>query len=165
VRGLRCMSPGEVSGVLDYTEDERLMEALRDALESQRAVPAWFTETGKRVFAWHNVDAELAQLTHDSGGGRRDALAVRSEPASMRALTFTSAHLSMQIEVNGDSLLGEVIPGRAGILEIHTEAGPVMTTEVNEIGCFEVDSVPVAPFRLRYRAPDGTDVTTSWITL
>jgi hypothetical protein len=154
-----------VSRVADDTEDERLMEALRDALESWRAVPSWFTETGKRVFAWHNVDAELAQLTHDSGEHRRDALGVRSESASMRALTFTSPHLSMQIEVNGDSLLGEVIPGRAGILEIHTEAGPVTTTEVNEIGCFEVDSLPAAPFRLRYHAPDGTEVTTSWIVL
>ncbi len=83
----------------------------------------------------------------------------------MRAMTFTSAHLSVQIEVNGDSLLGEVIPGLAGILEIHTEAGPVTTTEVNEIGCFEVDSVPASPFRLRYHAPDGTDVMTGWIVL
>lgn len=158
------MSPGEVSRVPDDTKDERLLEALRGALESAQAVPAWFTETGKRAFTWHNIDAELAQLTHDSGKDR-DALAVRSESASMRALTFTSAHLSVQIEVNGDSLLGEVIPGRAGILEIHTEAGPVTTTEVNEIGCFEVDSVPASPFRLRYHAPDGTDVMTGWIVL
>ena len=30
------------------------------------AVPEWFVETGKNAYAWHNIDAELAQLTYDS---------------------------------------------------------------------------------------------------
>lgn len=149
----------------ELREDDQLTEALREAQRARLAVPAWFTEMGKSAFAWHDVDAELAQLTYDSVGDHREALAMRSEPASIRALTFTSAHVSLQFEVNGDSLLGEVIPAQAGVLEIHTKAGPAATAEVNEIGCFEIDPIPVAPFRLRYRAPDGTDVTTSWIVL
>jgi hypothetical protein len=154
-----------VSRVSELREDERLTEALRAARRARLAVPAWFIAMGKSAFAWHDVDAELAQLTYDSVGDHREALAMRSEPASIRALTFTSAHVSLQFEVNGDSLLGEVIPAQAGVLEIHTKAGPAATTEVNEIGCFEIAPIPPAPFRLRYHAPDGTDVTTSWIVL
>ncbi|HTQ89228.1 MAG TPA: hypothetical protein VMK84_07005, partial [Streptosporangiaceae bacterium] len=61
--------------------------------------------------------------------------------------------------------LGQVLPPRAGELEIQTKAGVVSTTEVDEIGCFSVDPIPDSPFRLRCRAADGTDVLTGWITI
>ena len=44
-------------------DDERLLAALGEALKASQAVPSWFVETGKNAFAWHNIDAELAQLT------------------------------------------------------------------------------------------------------
>ena len=90
---------------------------------------------------------------------------MRSETASIRSLTFTSAHLSLELEVTENSLLGQVIPPRGGALEIQTRAGQISTTEVDEIGCFSVDPIPDSPFRLRYRSPDGTDVLTGWITI
>ncbi len=51
------------------------------------------------------------------------------------------------------------------MLEIHTRAGEISTTEVDEIGCFAVDPIPDSPFRLRCRTADGTDVLTGWITI
>jgi hypothetical protein len=89
----------------------------------------------------------------------------RSETASIRALTFTSAHLSLELEVTGNSLLGQLLPAREGQLEIHTRAGEITTTEVDEIGCFSVDPIPDSPFRLRCHTADGTDVLTGWITI
>ena len=44
-------------------DDDRLLAALGQALKAREAVPSWFIETGKNAFAWHNIDAELAQLT------------------------------------------------------------------------------------------------------
>ena len=44
-------------------DDDRLLAALSQALKAREAVPSWFIETGKSAFAWHNIDAELAQLT------------------------------------------------------------------------------------------------------
>jgi hypothetical protein len=152
--------------VRDGWDDERLLAALGEAIRARQAVPSWFVETGKSAFAWHNIDAELAQLTYDSQEDRREAAAMRSsETASIRALTFTSDHLSVELEVTAHSLLGQIIPPRAGELEIHTRAGEISSVEVDEIGRFAVDPIPESPFRLRCSTADGTDVLTGWITL
>jgi hypothetical protein len=156
---------GEASQVRNGWDDERLLAALSEAMKARAAVPAWFIETGKNAFAWHNIDAELAQLTYDSNEDRREAAATRAETASIRSLTFTSEHLTLELEVTGNSLLGQIFPARAGVLEIHTRAGEIGTTEVDEIGCFSVEPIPASPFRLRSSASDGTHVMTGWITI
>lgn len=146
-------------------DDERLLAALSEAMKARQAVPSWFVETGKNAFAWHNIDAELAQLTYDSYQDRQEPALMRSETASIRALTFTSDHLSLELEVTETSLLGQIIPPGTDELEIHTRSGEVSTAEVDEIGCFAVDPIPDCPFRLRCRSADGTDVLTGWITI
>jgi hypothetical protein len=150
----------------DGWDDEELLAALSEAIKARQAVPGWFVETGKNAYAWHNIDAELAQLTYDSDSDAdRDlAAAVRSETASIRALTFTSTRLSIELEVAESSLIGQIIPPRAGTLEVHTTAG-VTSSPVDEIGSFVVDPIPSSPFRLRCRTQDGADVLTGWITL
>jgi hypothetical protein len=72
--------------------------------------------------------------------------------------------LSIELEVAEGSLLGQIVPPRAGTLEIHTTAG-VTSSPVDEIGCFMVDPIPTSPFRIRCRTEHGTDVLTGWITL
>ena len=146
-------------------DDDRLLVALGQALRAREAVPSWFVETGRNAFAWHNIDAELAQLTYDSNEDRLQATVMRSETASIRALTFTSAHLSVELEVTGNSLLGQLFPTREGELEVHTRAGEISTTDVDEIGCFSIDPIPESPFRLRCHTSDGTNVLTGWITI
>jgi hypothetical protein len=150
----------------DAWDDDELLGALGDAIRARQGVPGWFVETGKNAYAWHNIDAELAQLTYDSDSDadRGLAAAVRSEAASIRALTFTSPRLSIELEVGEGSLLGQIIPPRAGTLEVHTTA-VVTSSPVDEIGCFIVDPIPSSPFRLRCRTEDGADVLTGWVTL
>jgi hypothetical protein len=148
----------------DVWDDEELLAALGEAVKARQAVPEWFVETGKNAYAWHNIDAELAQLTYDSDSDRGVAAAVRAEAASIRALMFTSAGLSIALEVASDSLMGQIIPAQAGTLEVHTTGG-VTSSPVDEIGCFSVAPIPASPFRLRCRTEDGTDVLTGWITL
>ena len=149
--------------MLDGWDDEQFLAALGEAMRARQAVPESFVDLGKSAYAWHNIDAELAQLTYDSS--REPVAGLRSETASIRALTFTSAHLSLELEVTGSSLLGQIIPLRSGTLEIQTRAGATTTTPVDEIGCFAVEPIPDSPFRLRCRTADGTDVLTGWITL
>ena len=145
-------------------DDDELLAALGEAIQAREEVPEWFVETGKNAYAWHNIDAELARLTYDSSRDRDAVAVVRSEAASIRALTFTSAQLSIELEVTAGSLVGQIIPPRAGTLEVHTTAG-VASSPVDEIGCFGVTPIPSSPFRLRCRTEDGTDVLTGWITL
>jgi hypothetical protein len=153
-----------VGQVRDW-DDEQLMAAMRAAMKARQAVPDRFIEMGKNAYAWHNIDAELAQLTYDSrSDAGQAALAVRSEAASIRSLTFTSGRLSIELEVAETSLVGQIIPPRAGTLEVHTTAG-VTSSPVDEIGCFAVSPIPASPFRLRCRTEDGADVLTGWITL
>lgn len=145
-------------------DDEELLAALGEAIRAREEVPEWFVETGKNAYAWHNIDAELAQLTYDSSRDQDAVAAVRSEAASIRALTFTSVQLSIELEVTGGSLVGQIIPPRAGTLEVHTTAG-VTSLPVDEICCFAVTPIPSSPFRLRCCTEDGADVLTGWITL
>ena len=149
--------------MLNGWDDERLLAALREAMRARRMVPDAFVDTAKSTYTWHNIDAELAQLTYDSS--RELAVGLRSETASIRALTFTSARITLELEVTDSSLLGQVIPPRSGTLEIQTRAGTTTSTPVDEIGCFAVEPIPASPFRLRCRTADGADVLTGWITL
>jgi hypothetical protein len=150
--------------VLEDWDDEQLLAALGEAIKARAAVPSWFVQTGKNAYAWHNIDAELAQLTYDSRTDA-DAMAVaRSETASIRALTFTSAHLSIELEVADGSLLGQVVPPQAGTLETHTKAG-MTTSPVDETGFFAVEPIPPGPFLLRFGTTADVSVMTGWITL
>ena len=97
-------------------DDEELFAELQHAIRARRDVPPEFVEAAKSAFAWRNIDAELAQLTYDSTDSARRsdlAAATRSEPASIRALTFTSAAMTIELEVTEDSVLGQVVPGPA----------------------------------------------------
>ncbi len=50
----------------DTWDDEQLLAALKESLRARQAVPPEFVEAAKNAYAWHNIDAELAQLTYDS---------------------------------------------------------------------------------------------------
>ncbi len=158
------MTP-EVGRVPDGWDDEQLLAALKESLRARRDVPPAFVEAGENAYAWHNIDAELAQLTYDSSRDLGATPSMRSETASIRALTFTSAHLTIELEVSDDSLLGQVIPAREGTIEIQTRTGATATVPVDELGCLRIQPIPASPFRLHCHTADGTDVLTSWITM
>lgn len=151
-------------------DDERLLAALREALRARQDVPAWFIETGQGAYAWHDIDAQLARLTYDSDrdqdreGVMRSA-GTRAEPASIRALTFTSVRLSIELEVTADSLVGQIIPPRQGTVEYQARDAETTSTPIDEIGCFYIQPVPRGSFRLRCRTEDGVDVVTNWFTV
>jgi hypothetical protein len=152
-----------------WGDDETLLAALKQALRARQAVPPEFVEAGQNAFAWHNIDAELAQLTYDSTHESDRAASTRTEAASIRALTFSSAHLTIELEVTSDSLLGQLIPAQAGTIKIQTQTqtqpGAEAAFDADEIGCFSIHPVPAASFRLHCRTAGGIEVRTGWITL
>jgi hypothetical protein len=151
--------------VTDGRDDEILLAALREALAARDAVPREFLETAKSAYVWHTIDAELAQLTYDSRHDMERAAAVRSESASIRALTFYSARFSVEVEITDDALLGQIVPPQRGTAEIQTLAGHISSVEVDDIGCFAVEPKPESPFRMRLRTEGQPDVLTGWLTL
>jgi hypothetical protein len=153
-----------VSAVASGLDDELLFAALRQAIKKRRAVPPEFVAAAKNAFAWHDIDAELAQLTYDSSHGAALA-ATRAEAASIRALTFTSPRLTIELEVAEDSLLGQIVPAQAAVIEVQHRAGTRTAAPSDEIGCFSIHPIPREPFRLRCRIAGNIDVLTGWITL
>lgn len=148
----------------DSWDDEELFTALRQAISARQAVPPEFVTAGQNAFAWRNIDAELAQLTFDSTRDVGLATSTRAEAASVRALTFTSAHLRIELEVTDDSLLGQLVPVQSAVIEVQTRAGTHTEVASDEIGCFSIHPPPVGTFRLRCRAA-GLDVLTGWVTV
>ena len=147
-------------------DDEQLLIRSERSDKGTPGGPFLVRRDGNNADAWHNIDAELAQLTYDSNDvDKREAAVVRSETASVEFLTFTSADLTMELKVAGSSLLGQVLPPRSGTLQNHTRAGAIIMAEVDEIGRFTLDPSPDSPFRLRGRMADGADLLTGWITL
>lgn len=154
----------------DDWDDEGLLEALRESVRVRLAVPPWFAQTARNAYAWFDIDAQLAQLTYDSSHDKElettlRSVSLRSEPASIRALTFTSARLAIELEVTADSLIGQIVPPRQGSLEQESRSGETATVSIDEIGCFWIQPVPDGPFRLRCRTEDGLEVVTNWFTL
>ena len=144
--------------------DDELLDALRRAITARDAVPADFVAAAKDAFAWHNIDAELAQLTFDSRNADL-ALATRTESASIRALTFTSGRLTIELEVAQNSLVGQVVPGQPAEITVQPRTGDEIVITADEIGCFSVEPIPAGQFRLRCRTSSGVETMTGWITL
>jgi hypothetical protein len=134
--------------VHDFWDDERLFDAMKETLTTRQSVPPEFIQAGKNAYAWHNIDAELARLTYDSAHDHAAAASMRSEPASVRALTFNSTHLTIEVEVSDDCLLGQVIPTWPGTIEIQGLNGAVAISPVDDLGSFRIQPIPTRPFRL-----------------
>jgi len=150
--------------VLDSWDDEELLAALKKAMRAYRAVSPGFLEAGRGAYAWYRIGEELAQLTFDSA--RDVTVSLRSEPASVRALTFTaaSAELTIELEIVEEALIGQVVPMQHGTVEIRALTEAIAATPVDDLGVFRICPVPVGPFRLSYRATSGAAVLTGWIT-
>jgi hypothetical protein len=146
-------------------DDEELLAALRQALAERQAVPPEFVEAAKNAFAWHNIDAELAELTYDSSRDAEPARSTRAETASIRALTFTSAHLTIELEVTHDSLLGQIVPAQPGSVKVQLRDGAETTVPADEIGRFTIRPMPAGTFRLHCKTSADADALTGWITL
>jgi hypothetical protein len=150
-----------------WQDDDQLLAALGEALRSERNVPADFIAMGKAAFAWRGIDAELATLTYDSifEGTEAELAGARSEPTSLRYLTFTSGERTLEIEVTDDAILGQLVPPSPGRAEARTADGTVVTAVIDQGGGFTFRPVPRGSFRLYCHAASGASVLTNWLML
>lgn len=145
--------------------DGSLLAALDNALSTARSTPPDFVATAKACFAWHNIDAELARLTHDSSVETGAPATARSEQALIRAMTFEAPGLTIELELGEDTLRGQVIPGPGAEVEIQLANGEKVTTNADEHGYFLFRRVPVTSFRLHCRTASDIVATTTWVVL
>jgi hypothetical protein len=135
---------------------------LREALQEPAQVPPHVVEGAYAAFSWRTIDAELAELTYDSSHDRAAATVRSEEQAALRALTFVSASLTVELEVDERRLMGQLVPPQQATVTVVVQGGPVATVETDQLGCFLVESAPDTVFRLRVVVEDRT-VETDWV--
>jgi len=145
-----------------WEDDNDLLALLEEALAAEGDVPPDFIAAGKAAFAWRTIDAELAALVYDSD--REPALTRNQTTADLRALTFASAHITIELELTGTGLIGQLVPPSVAEIDVQTAAGVTSSVTTDELGCFTIRVIPQEPFRLRCRAGETIDVLTTWIT-
>jgi hypothetical protein len=149
-----------------WSDDDELLDLLRDALAEQREVPARFIEAGKATFAWRSIDAELAALAYDSVTDPSAlAGATRADHAAIRELTFAFRDATVHVQIGRGGLHGQVVPPRSGEVEVQVEGRPPRITSVDEQGWFSFAPLPPMPFRLLWRIAGGGAAMTDWLTL
>jgi len=147
-------------------DDDRLLAALGEAVRAARSVPPEFVAAAKAAYTWRDVDAELAALTYDSASEEdREPAGTRATPTRLRALTFVSANLVIELEVGQDSCLGQLVPIQPGQVEVQLATGELIPATVDDVGYFVVRPVPAGWVRLRCHPAAGTEVVTGWVVL
>jgi hypothetical protein len=142
---------------MSWDDDERLLAELGAAVRAGREVPATFVEAGKAAFAWRTVDTELAELAHDSGG----AIAAGTRGRTVRSLTFTTEHLTVEAELTPDGLAGQLVPPGPGEVELCLPGGVAATAVADDVGWFVLRPVPDGLFRLHVRTA-SVSLHTPW---
>ncbi|MFI7061817.1 hypothetical protein ACIBL3_12595 [Kribbella sp. NPDC050124] len=152
-----------------WSDDDQLLEQLRDALSTARELPAGFVEVGKAAYAWRTIDAELAALTYDSAWDAEELTLTRAESAVLRTLTFSSDALTIELELTPHEVLGQISPPQRGTARLATESlgtdvDDVGTAPIDDLGFFIVRPAPNHPFRLVCQTAAGVTVLTGWIS-
>jgi hypothetical protein len=146
----------------DADEDEVLLAELRAVVNRVDPVPAEMLAAARSSFMWRTIDAELAQLAHDSVVDEQSAL-VRGV-AAPALLTFEASELTVEVETvsaqGGWQLHGQLVPAQPGLVEIRQPDG-VTSVAADDMGRFTADGLRPGPLSLRCRAGDAA-VATDW---
>jgi hypothetical protein len=158
--------PPEVIAMADSWDEEELLAALRQVFDSQREPPpSEITEAGKKIFSWHGIGKDLAQLTYDSANEADREPVTRTEAADIRSMTFSSARITIELEFTADVVLGQVVPPQLTTITMQLGNGRETSLAADEAGYFSIRPAPAGAFRLRCQNDGDADVLTAWITV
>ncbi|CAL9618483.1 hypothetical protein [Streptomyces sp. enrichment culture] len=145
----------------DAFDNGLLEEELRRAATVLDPVPAELRRIAVDAYALHDLDARIAELTFDS---LVDGIPVRGVADPPRMLTFRAGDLTVDVEVTGDGLMGQVLPPQPAGIEVLGGPHPAVPTSLaaDDMGRFTGDAPPSGPFALRLRT-GGQVVVTEWL--
>ena len=152
----------------DNLNDDELMAEVAAAVAEEAAVSERRRTAARAAFTWRTVDAELAELLHDSA---LDAgAAVRSGSDGPRTLSFRRAAVTVEVEVEGETVLGEVIDESGGdaaapaTVTLQRPDADDRSVAADAAGFFRFDGVEPGSVRfVVVRA--GWTLTTPWATI
>ena len=147
-----------------WSDDERLLQELTAVLRAVEPLAAGLQRAGEAAFSWRTIDEELelASLVYDSVLAEE---AVRGPAAeNYRMVLFEGRSVSVQVERNGDVVVGQVMPPGPGQLTLEGANGHRAEVDVDELGCFCLEQLPAEPIRLRWDS-DSAHLVTAWMRL
>jgi len=148
---------------IDDAEDDNLLEELRSVVGRVDPVSPEMVAAARASFLWHTIDAELAELAHDSVLDA-DRMALVRGAGVPELLTFEAPGLTVEVEAvttgDGLRLLGQLVPAQPGRVDIRHPGG-TSTVDADDLGRFAADDLLPGPVSLRCRA-GGSEVHTDW---
>ena len=148
-----------------WNDDERLLQELTAVLRTVEPLAAGVQRAGEAAFSWRTIDEELelARLVYDSV--LEEEQGVRG-PATEnhRMVLFEGRSVSVQLERNGDVVVGQMTPPGPGQLTLEGANGHRAQVDVDELGCFCLERLPAEPIRLRWDS-DSAHLVTAWMRL
>jgi hypothetical protein len=139
------------------------LSVVREALQEWSHVPPEVLQAGYAAFTWRTIDAELAELTYDSIAQDSQMVTSRSQHAALRALSLSSSSLTIELEIEPTLLMGQLVPPGPADMVLTLHDGTKTFVQVDDLGCFTIEPVPEAAFRLQVVGEQS--VVTDWIRL
>lgn len=140
-------------------DGDLLEEELRQAAAVLDPVPEGLVQLALDAYALHDLDARIAELAFDS---LVDGLPVRGVRDAPRMLTFQAGGLTLDVEVTGEGLIGQVLPPQSARIEVLAGPRSARPVEVDTLGRFTSEAPPAGPFALRLRTGDEV-IVTQWL--
>jgi hypothetical protein len=139
-------------------EEQVILDDLALALRAKDDVDPRHRVAAQAAFAWRTIDEELLELTYDS---LETPSAVRSvgldEP---RTVSFTSSIGSLELEIDGQRIMGHVLPGGTVTVVMTNVVGERLESPSDEDGVFELKGSLPGPVRFTIEGKG----TTQWLT-
>ncbi|MEO9324058.1 hypothetical protein ABFT23_11240 [Nocardioides sp. C4-1] len=144
--------------------DDQLLAELAAAVAEAADVGERRRQAARAAFTWRTVDAELAELLHDSALDAGAAVRSAGSDDEPRSLSFGSGALALEIEYDGTEVVGQVVPSADATLHLQRPEGDEVVVEVDAAGFFRFEGVEPGPTRFVARSADAT-LTSPWVNL
>lgn len=145
----------------DFEDDDALLAALKEALATGRHPQEHLIVANARdLFTYPTLDQELVKLVYDSLTESSHASTTR-EPGDTRMMVFESEALSMEVEISGDTIFGQIAPVGRRQVSVEAADGTSAQATTDELGCFSIRLLADGPLRFRIGA-EGSSTVTEW---
>ncbi len=144
--------------------DTEVLQALQRMFDIVDPPPAHVVSHAREAFAWHGIDAELAELVYDSDTAAVSG--VRGTGAA-RQVTFRAPGLEIEVEVVSERarvVIGQLVPAQEAAVELR-QGDRTMRTDTDALGRFSFDGVPPGAVKLTVHTASGAHVQTEGLTI
>jgi hypothetical protein len=148
----------------DIRDDDDLLAALGAALRTtthpQRDL---VVANAQDAFGYQGLDQELAQLVYDSLLDAGAPSATRAADVA-RTVVFENDAISIEIEIVGDSIVGQVAPPGEVRITVEVPDEEPFQVEADELGCFSLTAASLhalsrGPLRLQIERNQKVTIT------